>query len=99
MLTHIPTGTHVKVQDTRYQHQNEQIAWERLKERLSGMHTSGVVAKENADRKNQVGSGMRGDKRRTYQVKHNVATDHITGRKTDMDSIWKGELYKLHPRQ
>jgi peptide chain release factor 1 len=99
MLMHMPTGIQVKVQDTKHRHQNEVIAWKRLKERLSGMHDSGIVTVENADRKNQVGSGQRGDKRRTYQIKHNTVSDHVTGRRTDMNSIWRGELQKLHPRR
>lgn len=97
LLTHYPTGTQVKCQDTRYRHQNEQIAWERLTERLASVYNNGMIAAENSDRKNQVGSGMRGDKRRTYQVKHNIVTDHITGKRTDMNSIYKGEIQKLHP--
>jgi peptide chain release factor 1 len=97
LLTHIPTGLQVKCQDTRYRHQNEQIAWERLTERLAGSYNNVLTAAENLDRKNQVGSGMRGDKRRTYQVKHNTVTDHISGKRCDMNSIYKGEIMKLHP--
>ena len=55
-----------------------------------------MVAAENLDRKNQVGSGVRGDKRRTYQVKDNTVTDHVTGKRCDMNSIYKGEIMKLH---
>lgn len=97
VLTHLPTGIQAKCQETRHQHKNEEIAWKKLKEHLLEIHNKGQVSTENLDRKNQVGSGMRGDKRRTYQVKHNIVTDHVTGKRTDMNSIYKGEIQKLHP--
>ena len=34
-----------------------------------------------ADRKSQVGSGQRGDKRRTIRVKDGDVVDHITGKR------------------
>jgi len=39
------------------------------------------AANRAADRRSQVGSGMRGDKRRTIRTQHDEVVDHVTGRR------------------
>ena len=44
-------------------------------------------------RNSQIGSGMRGDKRRTVQVQHNIVKDHIDGRTWRYDDYRNGKWY------
>lgn len=46
-------------------------------------------------RKDQVGSGMRSDKRRTLRFQNNTVIDHITGKKTQADRYMKGFIDEL----
>lgn len=43
-------------------------------------------------RKQQVGSGMRGDKIRTYQFQRNLVKDHITLQQAPCDKVMKGKI-------
>ena len=52
----------------------------------------------NAMRRQQVGSGQRADKVRTYRVQDNVVTDHRTGRKARLARVVAGELDGLLDR-
>ena len=44
------------------------------------------------DRKRQVGSGMRGDKIRTYRFQDDSVQDHVTGKRATCSQILKGNL-------
>lgn len=96
MLVHIPTGITVRSETQRTQHANEQIAWELLTKKLKDIRDKGLQQSLNDLRSKQVGSGERGDKRRTYQVKHGIVTDHITNKKTNFKNISRGEIALLH---
>jgi protein subunit release factor A len=48
-----------------------------------------------ANRKQQVGSGMRGDKMRTYRFQDNTVTDHETGKTAQCDKVMKGRFELL----
>jgi protein subunit release factor A len=53
---------------------------------------NGRLALERADdRRRQVGSGMRGDKRRTIRCQDGVVTDHLTGRRWPLKDYLRGE--------
>jgi protein subunit release factor A len=41
---------------------------------------SGSKAVEDDVRRKQIGSGMRGDKRRTYRFQDDTVVDHVTGK-------------------
>jgi protein subunit release factor A len=41
---------------------------------------SGLKAVEDEVRRQQIGSGMRGDKRRTYRFQDDQVVDHVTGK-------------------
>ena len=45
-----------------------------------------------SDRKRQVGSGMRGDKIRTYRFQDDTVQDHVTGRRAKCSTVLKGNL-------
>jgi peptide chain release factor 1 len=50
------------------------------------------------DRKQQVGSGMRGDKIRTYRFQDDSVQDHLTGKRAKCSQILKGNIDHLWPK-
>ena len=44
------------------------------------------------DRKQQVGSGMRGDKIRTYRFQDDIVKDHNTGKCASVAKVMKGNF-------
>lgn len=56
---------------------------------------SGFKAVEDDVRRQQIGSGMRGDKRRTYRFQDDVVTDHITGKSMQASKAMKGGFIEL----
>lgn len=91
-LTHRPTGIQVRIENERSQPQNRAVAWAELERRLREIHDGSAAADRDADRRGQMGSGMRGDKRRTYREKDDTVTDHVTGKKASYARVMKGEL-------
>ena len=79
-VKHLPTGISVRAHEQRSYHANRATALERLRERLEAARRDADVAARAAERRAQVGSGMRGDKRRTVRVQDDSVVDHMTGR-------------------
>lgn len=90
-VRHEPTGTTVMIADSRSQHANRAKAWAVLEERLRALHASGSAVAANAMRREQVGSGERGDKIRTYRMQDDAVTDHRTGRKSPLRRWLNGD--------
>lgn len=90
-LWHKPTGTMVRCESERSQHQNRQTALAMLRAKLWAARSEaahGSVAKE---RKAQVGSGQRGDKRRTIRTQEGLVSDHVSGRTWRLKEYLRGE--------
>jgi protein subunit release factor A len=64
-------------------------------EKLDRARAEGVHRELNGVRSLQVGSGMRGDKRRTYRFRDDQVEDHVTGKRTTCKRIMKGWLEDL----
>jgi len=90
-LIHIPTGIKVTI-DGRCQHKNKALARKILSAKLLDNERKQGILLRNQDRKQQVGCGMRGDKRRTIRVNDNQVVDHITGKSVDYKSYIRGDL-------
>jgi len=79
-LKHVPTGIQVRSEGERSQRQNRIVALATLRERLVEANRTAIATARATERRGQVGSGMRGDKRRTIRVQDDTVTDHVTGR-------------------
>jgi peptide chain release factor 1 len=96
ILTHIPTGIVVAMQDERSQLQNREKALRVLRARLYEMKLEEQQAKEGATRRSMVRTGNRSEKIRTYNYKENRVTDHrIDLTLYKLDRIMAGELDEL----
>jgi peptide chain release factor 1 len=86
IATHKPTGLAVRV-DMRSQPQSLAMALRILSAKLADIETMERNQGRNAERRAQVGSGMRGDKIRTYREQDDRVTDHRSGA-TFRLSLW-----------
>ncbi len=78
-ITHLPTGIVVQCQNERSQHKNKASAMKVLKARLLENSRIQKEKKIASDRKNQVGTGDRSEKIRTYNFPDRRVTDHRIG--------------------
>jgi peptide chain release factor 1 len=80
-VTHRPTGLAVRCESERSQSRNRQTALAILTARLASAQRERQQDAQATDRRAQIGTGQRGDKRRTIREKDGVVTDHILNRK------------------
>ena len=95
-ITHIPTGVVVACQDEKSQHKNKAKAMKVLKSRILDAMQAEQNAKMAADRKNQVGSGDRSERIRTYNFPQGRCTDHRIGLTLyRLDAIMQGDIDEI----
>lgn len=93
-ITHLPTGIVVVNQDGKSQHKNKDAAMKILKAKLYDIQMQERNAKESEARKQQVGSGDRSARIRTYNYPQNRITDHRVGLTLyRLDAIMEGGLF------
>ncbi len=95
-ITHLPTGLVVTCQDEKSQHKNKaqalRVLRSRLKEKLEAEHNEAIAG----DRKNQVGSGDRSERIRTYNFPQGRVTDHrINLTLYKLDLIMNGQMGEI----
>lgn len=95
-ITHLPTGIVVQCQDEKSQLKNKEKAMRVLRARVKDL----AVREQNeaiaADRKNQVGSGDRSERIRTYNFPQGRVTDHRIGLTLyKLESILNGDLDEI----
>ena len=95
-LIHRPTGTVVECQQERSQFQNRDKAMRILASRLYEAEQEKITSEYAAQRRLQVGSGMRNERIRTYNFPQGRVTDHRIGLTLyKIDSIMDGDLDEL----
>ncbi|MBK8724030.1 MAG: peptide chain release factor 1 [Saprospiraceae bacterium] len=92
-ITHLPTGFVTECQEGRSQHQNKEIAMQRLYQNLKDAQKLQNQNEQAAQRRSLVGTGDRSDKIRTYNYPQNRVTDHrINLTLYNLDQIMEGDI-------
>ena len=92
-LTHLPTGIVVECQEERSQYKNRDKAMKLLLSKLYEIKRRERDDAVAADRKNQVGTGDRSEKIRTYNFPQGRVTDHRIGYTVyTLDAFLNGEI-------
>lgn len=95
-IRHLPSGLVVSCQDERSQHQNREKAMRILRAKLLERELQRRQQEIARQRRQQVGSGDRSEKIRTYNFPQNRLTDHRIGLSLHrLDAILDGDLDEL----
>ena len=95
-IRHLPTGLVVACQDERSQYQNREKAMRILRAKLLEAEIFRQQQAIAAQRKQQVGTGERSEKIRTYNFPQNRVTDHRIGLSLHhLDTVLDGDLDEL----
>jgi len=92
-IVHKPTGVAVECQEERSQFKNKDKAMMRLRTLLYDMQRQKLDAERASDRKNQVGSGDRSERIRTYNFPQGRVTDHRINKTVyQLPTVMEGDL-------
>lgn len=91
VIKHKPTGIVVRCENERSQHRNRETALRWLRAKIYEQAEAERLGNTKRLRREQVGSGMRGDKRRTIRMQDGQVVDHVTGRHWRLREYLNGE--------
>ena len=95
-ITHTPSGIVVSQQDEKSQHKNKAKAMKILRSRLLDNETQQKNKERSEQRKNQVGSGDRSERIRTYNFPQGRVSDHrINLTLYNLSEILEGKIEDL----
>jgi peptide chain release factor 1 len=95
-ITHLPTGIVVSCQDEKSQHKNKAKALKILRARLMDKAQQEKQMEISEKRRNQVGTGERSERIRTYNFPQGRVTDHRIGLTLyRLESILEGEIDEI----
>ena len=95
-ITHIPTGIVISCQDEKSQLKNKEKGLKVLRSRLYDLELEKKQKEEASLRKNQVGTGDRSEKIRTYNFPQGRCTDHrIKLTLHRLDAVMDGDLDEI----
>lgn len=90
-ITHIPTGLVVTSQ-TRSRQNSYNLAVAEIQQQVDELAKRQYNNTIASDRKRQVGTGMRGDKIRTYRFQDDRVQDHVTGKIASTKKVLAGNF-------
>ena len=90
-ITHLPSGI-VATAQCRSRQNSLDEAMTAIQNRLDAEAKRQYNNNIASDRRRQVGSGMRGDKIRTYRFQDDTVQDHLTGKRAKCSQALKGNL-------
>lgn len=93
-IVHLPTGL-VRTAQTRSREASRRQAMQALLLDLDAAAAQRHGRQVNAHRQGQIGSGERGDKRRTYRFQDDRVVDHVTGKSARCADVMKGRFWLL----
>lgn len=93
-ITHIPSGL-VATAQTRSRQNSYNTAMQNIQETIDIQAKTQYNNSIASDRKQQVGSGMRGDKIRTYRFQDDVVKDHVTDKSASVKKVLAGNFNLL----
>lgn len=92
-ITHLPSGIVISCQDEKSQLKNKIKAMQILRSRLLAAEEEKREKEESGDRKNQIGTGDRSEKIRTYNFPQDRITDHrIKQSWREIETVLEGNL-------
>lgn len=95
-ITHIPSGIVVSSQEGRLQQENRELAMTILRSRLLERKQGEEIKARGDLRKQQIGSGERSEKMRTYNFPQDRVTDHRIGKSwSNIKRIMDGEIDRI----
>lgn len=94
-LHHKPSGIIIRMQESKSQQQNRALAKRLLTARLYDLEQRRANAERAAARKNQIGSGDRSEKIRTYRWKEGIVADERLPGEYQLREIMAGDLSEL----
>ncbi len=94
-ITHIPSGVVVSQQDEKSQHKNKAKALKVLRSRVYEAEKRKKDQERSSNRRNQIGSGDRSERIRTYNFPQGRITDHrINLTLHKLDEFLSGEIHE-----
>jgi len=81
--------------DKRTQFENEEIAWQRLEDKVKRTHQQRYDSDAYHNRFDQVGNSSRSIKKRSYRIKEDLVIDHETNKECSFKDFSKGKIELL----
>jgi len=94
-IIHQPTGLVVQCQDESSQHKNKAKAMRILNARLYDLEQTRLNSERSAERRDQIGSGDRNMRIRTYNFPQNRVTDHRIKTNFSLEVVMVGGMEKM----
>jgi len=94
-LIHKPSGIRIFCTQERSQLKNKEVAMKLLRSRLYAIELEKQLSSISGNRKDQIGSGSRSEKIRTYNWKDNRCTDHRLGQNVPLQTVLDGGFSSL----
>lgn len=89
-MKHTPTGIQVRVESERSQLLNRESAFRLLSARIAEFEKGSRDRSRSSERRDQVGSGQRGDKIRTIRLQDDIVVDHRSGKRMSAARYMRG---------